>query len=75
MRRLRGARRYPGAVVRPADEDAQWRASGRWSAVVVDASALKDAKPVIDRLERGVVPAFGMRDHTVAKSFHLSRVI
>ncbi|MEO6015350.1 MAG: hypothetical protein ABIQ30_17410 [Devosia sp.] len=43
--------------------------------VVVDASQLSDAKPVIDRLERGVVPAFGLRDHTVARSFHLSRVI
>jgi hypothetical protein len=43
--------------------------------VVVDASGLRDAKPVIDRLERGVVPAFGLRDHTVARSFHLSRVI
>jgi hypothetical protein len=30
---------------------------------------------VIDRLGRGVVPAFGLRDHTVARSFHLSRVI
>jgi hypothetical protein len=43
--------------------------------VVVDASALNDAKPIIDRLEKGVVPAFGLRDHTVARSFHLSRVI
>jgi len=43
--------------------------------VVVDASDLRDAKPVIARLEKGVVPAFGLRDHTVARSFHLSRVI
>jgi hypothetical protein len=43
--------------------------------VVVDASELRDAQPVIDRLERGVVPAFGLRDHTVARSFHLSRVL
>jgi hypothetical protein len=43
--------------------------------VVVDASDLKDPKPVIDRLQKGVVPAFGLRDHTVARSFHLSRVI
>jgi hypothetical protein len=43
--------------------------------VIVDASALKDAKPIIDRIEAGVVPAFGLRDHTVARSFHLSRVI
>ena len=45
------------------------------TAVVVDASDLKDAQPVIDRLERGKLPAFGLRDHTVARSFHLSRVI
>lgn len=45
------------------------------TAVVVDASALKDPEPVIARLEAGVVPAFGLRDHTVLRSFHLSRVI
>lgn len=45
------------------------------TSVVVDASDLKDAKPIIDRLEAGTVPAFGLRDHTVARSFHLSRVI
>ncbi len=45
------------------------------TSVVVDASDLKDAKPIIERLERGVVPAFGLRDHTVLRSFHLSRVI
>ena len=45
------------------------------TAVVVDASDLKDARPVIERLEAGTVPAFALRDHTVARSFHLSRVI
>lgn len=45
------------------------------TAVIVDASDLKDAKPIIDRLEHGIVPAFGLRDHTVARSFHLSRVL
>ena len=43
--------------------------------VVVDASALRDARPIIERLEKGAVPAFGLRDHTVARSFHLSRVL
>jgi len=43
--------------------------------VVIDATELNDPKPIIDRLEKGVVPAFGLRDHTVARSFHLSRVI
>ena len=45
------------------------------TAVVVDASDLADAKPIIARLETGTVPAFGLRDHTVLRSFHLSRVI
>jgi len=45
------------------------------TSVVVDASDIKDTKPIIDRLETGAVPAFGLRDHTVLRSFHLSRVI
>jgi hypothetical protein len=45
------------------------------TAVVVDASDLNNAEPIIDRLEAGTVPAFGLRDHTVLRSFHLSRVI
>ncbi len=45
------------------------------SSVLIDATAIADPKPVIDRLQRGVVPALGLRDHTVARSFHLSRVI
>ncbi|MEO6394925.1 MAG: hypothetical protein ABIO40_03345, partial [Devosia sp.] len=45
------------------------------TAVVVDASDLKDAQAIIDRIDRGKLPAFGLRDHTVARSFHLSRVI
>lgn len=45
------------------------------TSVVVDASALKDARPIIDRLQAGALPAFGLRDHTVLRSFHLSRVI
>ena len=32
-------------------------------------------QPVIARLEAGAVPAFGLRDHTALRSFHLSRVI
>ena len=45
------------------------------SSVSVDATALDDAQPVIDRIARGVVPAFGLRDHTVARSFHLDNVL
>ena len=44
-------------------------------AVVVDATALDDAQPIIERLEPGKIPAFGMRDFTVLRSFHLERVI
>lgn len=45
------------------------------TSVLVDASDLADAQPIIDRLERGKLPAFGLRDHTVAKSFHLAKVV
>ncbi len=44
-------------------------------AVLVDASALADPQAVVARLETGRVPAFGLRDHTVARSFHLARVV
>lgn len=43
--------------------------------VTVDASAIADARPVIERLEAGKVPAFGLRDMTVLRSFHLARVL
>lgn len=39
--------------------------------VVVDASALPDPATVIDRLVPGKMPALGLRDHTVARSFRL----
>ncbi|MEO5805151.1 hypothetical protein [Devosia sp.] len=38
--------------------------------VVVDATALPDARKVIDAVA-GRLPATAMRDHTVARSFHL----
>lgn len=43
-------------------------------AVIIDASDLKDAQPVIDKLDPHT-SAFGLRDHTVLRSFHLSRVL
>ena len=43
-------------------------------AVVIDATDLKDAQPVIEKLDPHT-SAFGLRDHTVLRSFHLSRVI
>jgi G3E family GTPase len=45
------------------------------TSVLVDATDLKDPQPVIDRVERGKLPAFGLRDHTVARSFHLAKVV
>jgi hypothetical protein len=45
-----------------------------FSRVVIDARALDDPKPVIDRLDPHS-PAIAFRDHTVVRSFHLSRVI
>jgi len=45
-----------------------------FSRVVIDARALDDPKPVIDRLDPHA-PAVAFRDHTVVRSFHLSRVI
>ena len=43
-------------------------------AVMIDATAIADAQPVIDRLDPHS-SAVGLRDHTVLRSFHLSRVI
>ncbi|MDP1731736.1 MAG: hypothetical protein Q8L54_11315 [Devosia sp.] len=42
--------------------------------VVVDASAMPDASDVIDRLIPGKLPALGLRDHAVARNFHLAEV-
>jgi hypothetical protein len=42
--------------------------------VIVDASRLRDPQRIIDRLDPHA-PALGLRDHTVARSFHLTRVI
>jgi hypothetical protein len=39
--------------------------------VVVDASAIGDVGTVVDALVPGRRPAFGLRDFTVARSFHL----
>lgn len=46
-----------------------------FSRVVVDASALPDPAPVIDRLVPGRVPAAGLRDHTVLRSFRLAELV
>ena len=46
----------------------------RFARVVVDAHRLGNPQAVVDRLDPHA-PATGLRDHTVARSFHLTRVI
>lgn len=51
--------------------------SGRrtpFTRVIVDASRLRHPQRVIDRLDPQA-PATALRDHTVARSFHLAQVI
>jgi hypothetical protein len=43
--------------------------------VVVDASDVGDKAAVSDALVPGRLPAFGLRDHTVARNFHLEETI
>ena len=43
--------------------------------VVVDATSVADARAVADALIPGRLPAFGLRDHAVARNFHLQDVI
>jgi len=42
-----------------------------YSSVIIDARKVNGPQAVIDRLIPGRQPAFGLRDHTVARSFHL----
>jgi hypothetical protein len=46
-----------------------------FTGVIVDATALPDAAEVADRIVPGKLPAFGLRDHAVAKNFRLERII
>lgn len=41
-------------------------------AVVIDARLAENGEAIVDRLVPGRQPAFGLRDHTVARSFHLA---
>ena len=43
--------------------------------VVVDATEVPDTAAVADALVPGRLPAFGLRDHAVARNFHLAEVI
>ncbi|HHY50348.1 MAG TPA: GTP-binding protein, partial [Alphaproteobacteria bacterium] len=45
-----------------------------FSRVVVDAHRLRHPEAVVERLDPRA-PAIGLRDHTVARSFHLAEVI
>jgi len=45
------------------------------AAVVVDARGVENPQDVVDRLIPGKLPAFGLRDHAVARNFHLATVI
>jgi hypothetical protein len=56
-------------------ESARQRHRPAFNRVVVDASALPDPAVVSDRLIPGRLPALGLRDHAVARNFHLTRVV
>ncbi|HVX81198.1 MAG TPA: hypothetical protein VHB23_07460 [Devosiaceae bacterium] len=56
-------------------EQARIGAVPPFSSVVVDARQAADPQAVIDALMPGKVPAFGLRDHTVARSFRLVRAL
>jgi hypothetical protein len=43
--------------------------------VVVDARRVADKQHVIDSLTPGKLPAIGLRDHAVARNFHLEDVL
>ncbi|MDB5505815.1 MAG: putative GTPase family [Devosia sp.] len=45
-----------------------------FTAVIVDATAA-DANDLAERLIPGRQPAFGLRDHTVARNFHLGEIV
>ena len=54
-------------------EQARLGAVPPFSSVVVDARQAPDRQAVIDALVPGRLPAFGLRDHTVARSFRLAQ--
>jgi hypothetical protein len=53
-------------------EQARQGAAPPFTSVIVDARRAADPQAVIDALVPGRLPAFGMRDHTVARSFRLA---
>ena len=53
-------------------EQARTGTTASFSAVVVDARQASDKQAIIDALVPGRLPAFGLRDHTVARAFCLA---
>jgi len=43
--------------------------------VAVDATTIEDPRAIADALVPGRLPAFGLRDHAVAKNFHLAEIV
>ena len=53
-------------------EEARTGAIAPFAAVVVDARQARDPQGIVDALVPGKLPAFGLRDHTVARRFKLA---
>ena len=53
-------------------EQARQGAVAPFTSVLVDARHAVDPQAMVDALVPGRLPAFGMRDHTVARSFRLA---
>jgi hypothetical protein len=54
-------------------EQARTGAVPTFDAVIVDARRAADVQAVTDALVPGKLPAFGLRDHTVARNFRLAQ--
>lgn len=56
-------------------ETARARLSRPFSRVIIETTGLADPASVINALTPGALPAFGLRDHTVARQFRLAAVL
>jgi G3E family GTPase len=54
------------------DTEKRMLEEGRIERVVIETTGLADLAPVINQLIPGGAPAFGLRDHIVARRFHLA---
>jgi G3E family GTPase len=57
------------------DEKLRRRMIPPFTRVVVDATAVADPRRVADAIIPGRLPALGLRDHAVARNFHLDQVV